>query len=227
MTIDTIKAYRLNPGGSPARLALLRRMATESQNNRNESTRLAPNDWKGARRYTLNGYHSAYATLNQGGNDKTPVWYSHNGPEFRGERRVIKIRPRLPLGYYTDIDCDETAIGIVSRLTHGRFIAGYLWTLNGERVYFPEVFTDEDDAARAANSHAETFAESAREDSERFNAMQDAEQEAEDKLTELQKRIALRHKPQFGGFEAVRDAISELRQARETLADATRIYERG
>ena len=47
----------------------------------------------------------------------------------------------------------------MARLTHGRWIAGYTWSLNDERVYFPHVYDDERDAAIAADEEARIFAE--------------------------------------------------------------------
>lgn len=222
-----IQAYQLKKGGTPARMAILRMIAADSVNNRNEATRLQPGDWKGARSYTLASYEGAYGLLAQGKQGTTPIWYSHGGEEFRDEREASNIVRYLPDGWYTDTDCSETAIGIVARLPHGRFIAGYRWTSNGERVYFPEVFTDEDEAARAADSHAESFADDAREDSERFEVMSLAELDAEEKTTELQKAVALRHRTKFGGPDRVREVIEALREARAAYDDAVKAYERG
>lgn len=165
-------------------------------------------------------------TLFQGLYGKTPIWSTHNGPEFRDERDAHDILNPRHTGRYPDIHGDESAIGIVARLTHGRFIAGYHWMMNGERVYFPEVFTDENDAARAADGHAEHFAESAREDSERFDAMCRAESHAEsvadDVLMAYQARnVSAKHRAHCI------DRIEELRAARADLADATSAYERG
>lgn len=230
MTIaDTtrVQAYQLRQGGARARMAILRMIACDSVNNFNESTRLQPGDWKRARHWTLKGYEGAYGMLGQGAQDGKPLWSTHNRPEFRDERQAREILRSLPRGWYTDSEGRDTAIGIVSRISHGRMIAGYLWTSNGERVYFPEVHSDEDDAARAADGHAERFAESAREDSERFDRMQLAEIDEADKVLELQKAIALRHRAEFGGFDGVREAIEELRAAREELKTATAAYERG
>lgn len=222
-----LQAYQLRRGGTPARMAILRMIAAESVHNANESTRLSPGDWRGARHWTLKGYESAHGFLSQGLNDGGPVWYSHMGEEFRNERGASDIVRRLPRGWYTDTDARDTAVGIVARLPHGRFIAGYRWTSNDERVYFPEIFTDETEAARAADGHAERFADTSREDSERFNAMQLAEFDAKSKTEELQKAIALRHRPKFGGKPRVLEAIEELRAARAQLAEATADYERG
>jgi hypothetical protein len=158
-----VQAYQLRKGGTPARMAILRMIAVESANNRNPSTRLQPNDWRGARSFKLNTYESAFAFLSQGSQDGEPIWYAHTDDTFRDERDARDIVSRLARGWYTDEFQDETAIGIVVRLTHGRFIAGYRWTSNDERVYFPEIFTDEDDAARMADEHARVFAERTRE----------------------------------------------------------------
>ena len=209
-----IDAYRLTPGGAPARMAILRK-------------RLPSGDWKSARHYTLKGYASAFATLSPGKqSDGSPIWYSHGGPEFRGERDADDIIGLRHTGWFTDTECSETAVGIVARLPHGRFLAGYRWTSNGERVYFPEVFDDEREAALAADSHAEAFAEDAREDSERFNAMQDAlahvEEVADDVAMAFQARnVSPRHR------EYARDRIEELRAARRDLETATEAYEKG
>lgn len=227
-TIDTSKAYRISAYGSPVRLAILRTMSAESVNNRNEATRLQPGDWKGARRHTLASYESAYGMLSQGFNgtndrNRVPVWYCHAGEYFRGERDASDITRDLP-GYYTDMSGHENAIGIVARLPHGRFLAGYRWTSNRERVYFSEVFTDDEDAARAADSHAEHFAESARADSERFDAMQNAELDCETLCETLRGMLPGRNASEYLR-DKVRETIEQLRGARETLADATRAYE--
>ena len=222
--MQTIQAYQLRAGGTRARLAVLRSIAAASVNNRNESTRLTPGDWKRARKYTMGGYAGAYMVGIWPGVNQ---WYSHGGANFRNERDAHDILPRLHRGWFTDTDARETAIGIVAGLSHGRFIAGYRWTSNDERVYFPGVFDSEDDAARMADEHARVFADDAREDSERFDAMQMCEFNVEEKTTGLQKAIALRHRAKFGGKPRVIDAIAELREAREELADATQAYERG
>lgn len=224
----TIKAYQLHKGGTAARMAILRMIAADSVNNRNEATRLNPGDWRRARHWTMKNYAAAYINeLSQGLNDGEPVWYCHWSAQFRNERDAQDI-PGGPdhLGWFTDTECYEKAIGFVASLPHGRFIAGYRWTSNDERVYFGEVFTAENEAAQMADEHARVFAESAREDSERYEAMQLAEIDCEDKLLELQKAIVLRHRGEFGGFDAVREAIAELRAARDNLTETTAAYER-
>lgn len=213
----TIQAYQLRKGGTPARMAILRMIAADSVNNHNPSTRLQPGNWRGARCYTMGSYTAAYCSgINQGGAGQ---WYSHGGEQFRNERDTQDVTGGPDhMGWFTDIHQDETAIGIVAGLTHGRYVAGYRWTSNDERVYFDEVFADETDAARMADEHARLFAESAREDSERCEAAQRLESETDDALQRLRECLVLRHKACMG---YVRDEIAELletiRRNRETL----------
>ena len=219
----SIHAYQLRKGGTPARMAILRMIAADSVNNRNESTRLQPGDWRGARRHTLKSYADAYCSgIHQG----VGQWYTHEGEQFRNERDAHDCDDGPDhTGWFTDTEGHETARGIVASLSHNRFIAGYRWTSNDERVYFEEVFTDENDAAEMADEHARIFAESAREDSERFNAMQDAESEAEEKEKEFKLAFMARH-VSADHAELARDALEELRSARDVLASATADYER-
>lgn len=46
-----------------------------------------------------------------------------------------------------------------------------------------------------------------------------AELDVKEKTRELEQSFALRHRSKFGGFDRVREAIAELREARENLAD--------
>ena len=222
--MDTPDYLQLRAGGARFRMTRLRDYS--AQHHAGDGSR-----WREFRRYGFHNWESAHATLDQGRNTRNgrsvPIWYTHCGEYFRNERDAHDIVRRLSRGWYTDCcDTSETAVGIVASLPHGRFIAGYRWTSNGERVWFSEVYTDEEDAACAANGHAESFAEDAREDSERFEAMQNAEIEAQDKLETLRDCLALRHTGRRTNDD-VRDAIRELRDARLALADATRNYERG
>lgn len=187
-----------------------------------------PETWRDVRGTTHKSFGAYTAALSQGFNKGEPIWYCHTGEQFRDEKFADEC-PGGPdhRGWNTDSHCDGTARGIVGRLPHGRFIAGYWWGDNGERVYFSEIFDDETEAARMADEHARVFAESEYEDNARFDAMQDAEFDCEEKLLEVQKAFALRHDWRFGGFERVAHAIEELREAREELAAATADYERG
>ena len=223
MTISsqtTIQAYQLRAGGSRARLAILRRIAADS-------TRLAPGDWKSARHTTLSAYPGHYGLLSGGRNNGDPVWYSYAGEEFRNERDANDVNSRIDhTGWFTDAYQDETAVGIVVGISHGRFLSGYRWTSNDERVYFPEVCSDEIDAARAADGHAERFAESEREGSELFCRMQDVETAVNDALSALGDIRALRRCGRRTTGDVI-DAIETLRDTRTELIVATKYYENG
>lgn len=100
----------------------------------------------------------------------------------------------------------------------GRFLAGYVWGDNDERVLWPEIYNNEQDAAQAADSHAEIFADIQREDNAKLNAARDLENDIEDAFTRLRECLALRHR---ACMAYVRDEIAELcetiRDKRETL----------
>lgn len=187
-----------------------------------------PKTWRDVRGTTHKGIHAYICRLSPGFNNDTPVWYCHTGAQFRDEKFADECtNGPVHKGWFTDMHGDEKARGIVGRLPHGRFIAGYCWSANGERVYFSKIFDEETEAAQMADEHARVFAESAYEDSARFDAMQYAEFDCEEKLLEVQKAFALRHDWRFGGFERVAHAIEELREAREELRLATADYEMG
>lgn len=193
-----------------------------------------PKTWRDVRGTTHKSMHAYCGGLSQGFNDGMPVWRCYTGEQFRDEKFADEC-PGGPdhHGWFTNADCDTykdgsgKVRGIVGRLPHGRFIAGYWWGDSDERVYYLEVFDDETDAARMADEHARVFAEHAYQDNARFEAMQDAESDCEEKLLEVQKAFALRHDWRFGGTERVTHAIEELRTAREELRVATADYEKG
>ena len=130
-------------------------------------------------------------------------------------------------GWYADTNQCNLIRGIVLTLPKSRgFLAG--WTM-GESMASgvdPEIYADESAAARAADRKAESVADSERENCERFDAMQSAESDADDALETLRDCLKLRHTGRRS-TEDVRNAVQELREARATLADATRDYERG
>lgn len=158
---------KLTPSGTPARMRAL--LAIVHKENAPSSRRLPEfraQNWRAARSYGFGNWASAYCELTQGGGDKNPLWYAHTGEQFRGEKYADEVGDAYIQheGWYSDMECSEKYRGIVGLLTHGRFIAGYTWTANGERVYFDRVFSDESDAARFADSEAESIAEDARAD---------------------------------------------------------------
>lgn len=151
---------------APRRLAIFRAEAAEKHWAR-------PMTWRDVRFATL----KSSSGMGQGFDDKTPVWYCHDaGAQLRNERDCSEIVRSLPQGWYVDEWQDDTAIGIVAGLPHGRFLAGYRLTMNDERVYFGEIFDDEGDAARMADEHARIVGESESE----YAAKERAEMERED-----------------------------------------------
>lgn len=217
----TIEAYQLRAGGTRARMAILRMIAADSVRNANPDTRLNPGDWRGARRYTMKSYEAAYC---HGVNQSVDSWYSHGGEQFRNERDshdILRMRHR---GWFTDCDGRDSAIGIVAGLSHGRFIAGCRWTANDERVYYPEVYSKETEAARMADEHARVFAESAREDSERYARVLNAEIDCDDARRSAAGLWPARNASKYCR-DKLREAIEALREARDELQTATAEYE--
>lgn len=214
---------------APKRLAMMRAEVAAHTNKYPHCPEHAkPKTWRDVRGTTHKSIDAHICALSQGFNNGTPIWYCHTGEQFRDEKFADEcLGGPNHTGWFTDMHGDEKARGIVGRLPHGRFIAGYCWSTNGERVYFSEIFDYETEAAQTADEHARVFAESAYEDNARFEAMTMAEYDCEEKLLEVQKAFALRHDWRFGGFERVTHAIEELRTAREELRVATADYERG
>ena len=227
---DTMRFFDLTKP-APVRLAMMRAaFAGHAKKYPHCPEHAKPKSWRDIRGATFKNVSAYCGVLSQGfdGTDhcKTPVWYSHTGEQFRNERFCDDVARMGHTGWFTDTEGGEKARGIVARIPHGRFIAGYHCSSNGGRVYFPEVYDDETEAARAADSHAEQFAESAREDSERFEAMREAEEKESEaarvfKLAYMARHVSAEH------VELAREALEELRSARDVLASATAAYERG
>lgn len=119
-----------------------------------------PMNWRDVRFATLR----SDTGFGQGSDDKTAIWHTQSGADyFRAVRYADEVyRGITHIGWFTDADehgGKETARGIVASLSHGRFIAGYELSMNDERVYFAQVFTNETDAARMADEHARVIGE--------------------------------------------------------------------
>lgn len=161
--------------------------------------------------------------------NKEPVFYyfSEELPESFCDGVDKSIRHT---GWYTNDDGTTykdgsgKARGIVVNLPaspgfpDGRFLAGYYWGDNDERAVYPDVFSDEKEAARYADSYAEQYAEMAREDNRKFEAARHLENEIETAFTRMRECLALRHR---ACMSYVRDEIAELcesiRNKRQTL----------
>lgn len=223
---------------APQRLTMMRAdFATHAAKYPNCPENYKPRTWRDVRAWGFHNWQSAFGCLSQGEGE----WYSHNGPEFREERDSGEVVNLRHSGWFTDSEGRNTAVGLVIRLNHGRFISGYRWTDNGERVYYPEIFTDEREAARMGDEHARVFAEHAREDSERFDAMALAEIKCEDSESELRDAWGEYRAAQFAfvrspsrffetarkARERVRECIEGVRESREEYETARASYETG
>lgn len=193
--------------GARARLAIFKREAANGKWAR-------PMTWRDVRFATL----CSASGLDQGFNSNEPIWYTHDGEQFRRESRIDEMRDRNFGGWYSDPDGNETAYGIIVALPHGRYLAGYYWDSNGERVYFGDIHDSERDACYAANEHARVFAETERDYRYRERDAYNLRQQIEDSMQRLRECIALRHNKCMA---YIRDEIGEciwaIRRCRETL----------
>lgn len=215
--------------GVRGRMGALKRAADKLNANRNRAFPDKVYTWRDVR---YSGFHNAAygcVTLTRGFNTdecgrKIPIYYTNCGQQFPRESYADEIMgyhgQKLidHTGWYTDIVCSETARGIVVALPHGRFLAGYEWSGNGERVYYPEIYDCEQDAVYAADGHAESFARREREYDEKFNAAMKLEYEKEEKINRLRECLALRNNPCFTHLRnEAADLIKRIREIRETL----------
>lgn len=213
----------LGVAGAYYRLHVLRSTVAEAKARKPAlPPSMIPADWREARRYGFHNWAAAHAAMAQGTNgdgwSKEPIWYTHCGEYFRDERDACKVYDRLPRGWYTNMDDRETACGIVARLPHGRFLAGYRWTSNDERVWFGQVYDDEKEAALAADNHAERFANMAREDDAAFQEAAELDMQRDELGTRVRELIVLRNVACMSyARNELRRAIASLREVREEL----------
>lgn len=214
---------QLNKGGAYARLAILRMLAAQTTApGANMPPSLILADWRAARRYGFGDWAAAHGMLSQRIDNGTPNWYTQSGEQFRNERDAHEVAPRAIVhkGWCADSDCDEAVIGIVARLSHGRFIAGYRQTMNDERVYFGTVYTDERDAAIAGDRAAELVAESEREYADRSCEADNIRADIEVSLERLSECYELRNHPRFKRRRAeVSMLVESIRTKRDDLAN--------
>lgn len=206
--------------GAPRRLAILKRAAEKlnaGHNRRKATDNPEPYTWRDVRYGT---FKSRCTGLGQGFNGKRAIWYTHADDQytFARERYADEITRINHTGWFTDCDGCATARGLVVALPHGRFLVGYHWSDNGERVYFSDIYDCEDDAARAADSEAERFAEKCRDDDYQYNQARELEEENEENLTRLRECLALRNRECFAHLrKEARQLIASIKEARETL----------
>lgn len=221
---ETLRYFNLNIP-APVRLQMMREaFANHAKRYPHCPEYAKPKSWRDIRRTTHKNVASYVGTLDRGFNiingRKRDIAYTFCGPYFAREYYVDEL-PDSPIdhrGWYTDDDGRAKARGIVAMLPHGRFLAGYKWTDNGERVYFLTVETDLRDAIRAADYYAEMFAESERENQQRYDEAQEIVNAIENKITRLRECLALRNKPCFAKLrDEAREIIGRIRDMRKTL----------
>lgn len=222
---DAPQYLQLLKGGSYWRMARLRMIAGQSANM--PPSRVFPT-WREARQYGFGNWHSAYSAMSQGFNDsfgvKKPVWYCHTGEQFRDEvdaHTVDGVRMDHT-GWYTDPEQNNMCIGIIARLSHGRFIAGYRLNYTNERCYFGVVYDDAIGAAHGADGEAREHGEKEYEYQEKYQEAQYLDEQINDRKHELRRMIALRHTSGFDDASAYRDieeAIADLRADKQRFAD--------
>lgn len=157
-------------------------------------------------------------TIDSGKQDGDPVFYYFG--ELLPEQYCDEVSRGIKhTGWFTNAysetfsDGSGKARGIVVTLParpgfpDGVFLAGYYWGDNGERVVWPECFTDEDDCARTADGYAETFADKEREYNIKWQDARDVEDENETAFKRLRECIALRNR---ACMDYIRDEIHTL-----------------
>lgn len=166
---------------------------------------------------TIKTLKKHFPQFEKGGTD----FYTHEKVDSEFAHKIIRLNHT---GWFTDCECAALAKGVVVTLTampgfpDGRFLAGYYWGNNGETVLYPEMYADIDEAAHAADSHAESFAENAREHDEKWCAARDIEDKIEEKEKRLIECLALRNKKCMSYIRAEISSIcTNLRDMRQTL----------
>lgn len=231
---------------APKRLAMMRTdYANHAKRYPNFPERAKPGSWRDVRGTTLKSYAAYFGRASRGLNDNGPLLYGFDERSFpvRSIRRAYDVDGSgvKHRGFYVDYDgAQGLIVPIVASLPHGRYLSGYNWTDNDELVLFlTEVFTDESEAARDADAEAERFAESCREDNERFMEMTRAEQLVEDQESDLCEEWAT-YKAAWSAYvanplrfakaarqarEAVSGLIENIRASRAEFEAARRAYE--
>jgi hypothetical protein len=212
--------------GAPARLCILKNRAAYTNApdvNLPPSRRFA--DWRAAREFGFNtrtlDLCAGYNVENAGTpyEKRSPVWSTFAGPRFRAEAKIHEM-PDTNMrhsGWYADADCSATICGIVARLPHDRWMAGYYSSENGERVYLPRIFDELQDAASYADDEARRQAEGEKEYSERYQAAHALDDEIEKLESDVRELFPMRHHAR--ARREMKEVIPQLRTARARRAD--------
>lgn len=215
--------------GAPARLCILKNRAAYTNApdvNLPPSQRFA--DWRAAREFGFNttsldlcaGYNVKHEYRNGASQEiRVPIWSTFSGPHFRAEAKIHEL-PDLRIshsGWFADADCSATMCGIVARLPHDRWMAGYYSSENGETVYLARVFDTLEEAAQEADDEARRHAEEEKEYSERWQAAHDLDDEIEQKETDVSELFPMRHHAR--ARRELAEAVDALRTMRARRAD--------
>jgi hypothetical protein len=170
-----------------------------------------PKSWRDIRGTTHKGLPAYVGALSRGFNDGCPVWYTHGATGLRDEK--------TDSAYWTDANYVAEARGLIVKLPHGRYLAGYYWTENGESVIFPDIYETREDAEAGADYEARKFADCAFSDSQRFEEMKEIEWKIEQKIERLRECRALsninfRREAMRG---ECREIIADIRELRYRL----------
>lgn len=210
--------------GAPRRLAFLRREALKDNWVR-------PMTWRTCRFAKFNcapDWGQGYNTRNAGTSyeTRTPVWYTHSSLPFRTTWADEVDGSHIDhKGWYDHPDTSTVYRGLVIRLPHGRFLAGYHMTMNGESVIFQNVYSGEDgaiDAALDADSEAQYYAEKEYEYQERFIMKAALADELDDLQRNFRRMFKLRHTDGFDSASDYRDIewhIEKMRDTKNKLKD--------
>lgn len=154
---------------------------------------------------------------------------------LRDLRRANEIVSRIPSGWYTNDEGESykdgsgLIWGVVASLSHGRYLAGYQdGGSDAGPTLSAEIFTDESDAAYAADSMAERAAEREREYNGAWRMGRDWA-DAHEQEHELRREF-LAIAPHRTGLDCpiarlmrqIVDDIAESRRQRDDLADPLR-----
>jgi hypothetical protein len=176
-------------------------------------------DWREMRK-VIGGYLNPVSNRSSDGR-----FWLEAGHGFRVSKAGEHVRLRHT-GWFVDSFQSDTTHGIVVNLSHGRWLAGYSDPWNDD-CYCVElyVYGDAQDAAFAAESMAERFAEDCREADEKFQAEQDIE-DARERIGSLREQVvALVQSIRKSTLDSV--VCERLRaDVRGMLAEKTRLYER-
>ncbi len=152
--------------------------------------------------------------------NRTPIFYASPNT-FSAEKfahEVCSLGRDRHTGWYTNNDggssrdgwglCSGVVLSFDPRpgFPNGWYVAGY--NMNGDMcTYFPDVYDSAEDAARAADGHAEKIAEEERDYQYRAAQARQVQDDNEQAIVRLRECLALRHR---ACMDYVRDEAREL-----------------